>query len=72
MDPVEVRFEAFGLGRMEIEHGEKDNIQIPYDILKDLAEMYHSDTEDLMKPFIKGLLSRLRKRDDKESSPTDK
>ena len=56
LDPVEVRIEAYGLGRMISLHSEKESIQIPYDILEYLAERYHLKTEDLMKPFVKGLL----------------
>ena len=42
--------------------------QIPYDILKYLAEKYHLKTEDLMKPFVKGLLTGLDEQDSKESA----
>ncbi len=63
LDPIEVRIEAYGLGRMMSQHGERDSIQIPYDILKYLAERYHLETEDLMKPFVKGLLMGLSEQD---------
>ena len=67
LDPVEVRIEAYGLGMMESQYGEKNNFQIPYDILTSLAEMYHLDTEDLMKPFVKGLMVGLKDQNDKEN-----
>ena len=35
----------------------------PFDILVYLAERYHLKTEDLMKPFVKGLLTELKDRD---------
>lgn len=44
LDPVEVRIEAYGLGRMAGQYGEKDIVQIPYDILEYLSEKYHLET----------------------------
>ncbi|MBR1913496.1 MAG: hypothetical protein IJ827_01565, partial [Lachnospiraceae bacterium] len=62
LDPIEVRIESYGLGRMAGQYSEKNNIEIPYDILVYLAERYHLKTEDLMKPFVKGLLTELKDR----------
>ena len=51
-------------------HSEKESIQIPFDILKYLAERYHLETGDMMKPFVKGLLIGLDEKDNgKESDP---
>ncbi len=69
LDPIEVRIEAYGLGRMASQHGEKDSVQIPFDILNYLARRYHLETEDLMKPFVKGLLIGFRERNDNEVNP---
>jgi len=63
LEPVEVRIEAYGLGRMAGEYGEKNNIQIPCDILDYLARRYHLETEDLMKPFVKGFMIELQDRE---------
>ena len=63
MDPIEVRIEAFGIGRMAAQSGEKNNFQIPYDILAYLAERYELETEDLINPFVKGLTTELKYRD---------
>lgn len=65
LDPIEVRIEAYGLGRMISRHSDEQSIQIPYDILKFLAERYHLKTEDLMKPFVKGLLMGLDEKNSK-------
>lgn len=62
MDPIEVRIEAYGIGRMVGQGREKNSIQIPYDILEYLADRYRLKIEDLMKPFIKGLLIELKER----------
>lgn len=59
LDPVEVRIEAYGLGRMAARHSDENGVQIPYDILKNLADRYHMDPEDLMRPFVKGLMTGL-------------
>ena len=70
LDPVEVRIEAYEFGRMASQHGGKDSVQIPYDILNYLAERYHFETEDLMKPLVKGLIIGFRERNNKESGST--
>lgn len=62
LDPVEVKIEAYAMGRMAGQYGEKNNIQIPYDILMDLAARYHVETEDLMKAFVKGFLTEFKER----------
>lgn len=66
LDPIEVRIEAYGFGRMASQYGEKNSIEIPFDILKDLAERYHLKTADLMKPFVTGLLTGLVEKNSKE------
>lgn len=61
-DPVELRIEAYGLGVMIGLKGEKNNIQIPYDILEHLAKMYQLPVNDLLKPFMNGLINGLNER----------
>ena len=65
LDPVEVRIEAFGIGRMAGSCSEKNSVQIPYDIISFLAERYGLQTEKLMKPFLKGLVTELNDRKDR-------
>ena len=55
LDPVEVKIEAFGMGRMAAQYGEEGRIQVPYDILAYLAQKYRVDAEELMRAFDKGL-----------------
>ena len=64
LEPIEVRIEAYGLGLMAGQRSDKNGIQIPYDILTFLAKKYGMDPEDLMKPFMKGLMTELKERDD--------
>ena len=66
MDPIEVRIEAYGIGQMAGRSSEKNIILIPYDILKYLADRYHLKIEDLMNPFITGLLIELKERNREE------
>ena len=67
MDPVEVRIEAYGIGRMAGRSREINSIRIPFDILKYIADKYHLKIEDLMKPFIKGLLMELKESNGEEN-----
>ena len=62
MIPVEVRIEAYGLGRMTGLRGEKNNISIPYDIFEYLAEKYHIPVIDLLNPFMKGVREGIKER----------
>ena len=64
LEPIEVRIEAYGLGLMAGQRSDKNGIQIPYDILTFLAKKNGMDPEDLMKPFMKGLMTELKERDD--------
>lgn len=61
-DPIEVRIEAYGLGVMIGLHGEKNNIQVPYDILEYLAEKYQLNVDNLTKPFMTGVLNGIKER----------
>ena len=62
-DPVEVLIEAYGLGRMTGLSGEKNSIQIPFDILEQLAEKYKLNPDDLVRPFVTGLRNGLKERE---------
>ena len=62
-DPIEVKIEAYGMGRMAAQYGEGTNIQIPYDILTDLATMCNMDTEELMRPFTTGMMVECKNRE---------
>ena len=63
LEPIEVRIEALGMGMMAGRCSEKNNIQIPYDILGELAQKYNMETEDLIKPFVKGLMIELNEQE---------
>ena len=62
LDPIEVRIEAYGMGRAAAQYGEESDVRIPMDILDDLAKRYHLDTEDLLNAFVKGLEVERRER----------
>ena len=55
LDPVEVNIEIYGLGRFYGLHGEKNGLDIPYDILEDLANKYHMDVYSMIRVYVKGL-----------------
>ena len=62
LDPIEVRIEAFGMGRAAARSDEDNNVQIPYDILTTLSVRYGVDREELMRAFVKGLTFEQRDR----------
>ena len=61
-DPIEVRIEAYGMGRMAAQYGEEADIPIPYDILTALANRYRMDPEELARAFTVGLLLERKNR----------
>ncbi|MBQ7172417.1 MAG: hypothetical protein IJR89_09105 [Clostridia bacterium] len=63
LDPIEVKIEAFGMGRMAAQYADENDVRIPYDILSALAGMYRIDTEDLMRSFAKGLMMERKDRE---------
>ena len=62
-DSSEVCMEAYNLGVMIGLKGEKNNIQIPYDVLEYLAKKYGLNVDELTKPFMKGIMDGLKGRD---------
>ena len=52
---VDIKIEAYGLGRFNGLRGNISDMTIPVDILRDLAEKYRISTGDLMRSYIKGL-----------------
>jgi hypothetical protein len=64
LDPIEVKIEAYGMGRMAADYDEESNIQVPYDILTYLANRYDIDPEDLMRAFVKGMVIERKNRGD--------
>ena len=63
LDPVEVKTEAYGLGRMTGRTGEKNCIRVPLDILETLAEKYDLEPDDLLRPFMTGMKVGIRERE---------
>ena len=62
-DSSEVCGEAYSLGVMIGLKGEKNNIQIPYDVLEYLAQKYELNVDELTKPFMKGIMDGLKDRE---------
>ena len=65
VDPIEVRIEAYGLGRMAGMSGDATGIQVPLDILDELAKKCGLKTDDLIRPYMTGVLNGRKERDDK-------
>ena len=62
-DSSEVCMEAYNLGVMIGLKGEKNNIQIPYDVLEYLAKKCGLNVDELTKQFMKGIMDGLKDRD---------
>ena len=56
-DPVEIRIEAYGLGRMAGLTGKESDITIPLDILDFFAERYRLNVNDLIRAYTTGFLN---------------
>ena len=69
LDPIEAKIEAYGMGAAAARSGDENSVQIPWDILTDLAKRYHLDMEDLTSAFVKGLMVE---RKDREKKNPDK
>ena len=55
-EPVEARTEAYGLGRTDGMNSEGKNMQIPLDILEQLAQRCGLDRDELIRPYVTGFL----------------
>ena len=62
LSSIEIKIEAYGLGRHTGFHEEITNITVPFDIFYDLAGRYDVTVEELANAFNKGLLGGLAER----------
>lgn len=56
MDPVEIRIELYGLGRYMGAHEDEHFAVLPLDIIRMLGDRYRLSEEELIRPYIRGLL----------------
>jgi len=56
VNPVEIKIELFGLGRYMGSKEEPGNATLPLDIIELIADKYGLGREELIKPYIKGLM----------------
>ena len=57
IDSIEAKIEAYGLGNMMSNAEDKNNIVVPMDILEYIAQKTNVKTEDLIKSYIKGVIT---------------
>lgn len=62
MDPVEIRIELYGLGRYMGVHEDEHFAVLPLDIIHMLCDRYHLTEEELIRPYIRGLLDARNER----------
>ena len=60
--PIEVKIEAYGLGMMAGRIREESSAQIYFDILEHMAEMYQMDIDELVKPYMAGVMVSRKER----------
>lgn len=65
IDSIEAKIEAYGLGNMMSQVRDENSIIIPLDILKHLAKKSHINTEDLINPYIGGLMNSQKEKNKK-------
>ena len=66
MSPVELRVEAFGLGRYMGVHCDHHDLVIPVDIFEMMAKKYDVTLGELSKAFVKGAMDAIREREGKQ------
>ena len=57
--PAEIKMELFGLGRYMGRFENKYYASLPLDIIHIISEKYHIDKEELIKPFVKGMMDSI-------------
>ena len=62
-EPVEIKVEAFGLGRYDGKHGESNSINMPLEILEAMSEKYSLSMDELLRAYSKGVTGGLKERE---------
>ena len=57
IDPIEAKIEAYGLGNMMSQINNKNSTVIPLDILGYIAKKANMDVNELIMPYVKGLIN---------------
>ena len=60
--PVEINIEMFGLGRYMGKHADTEFVELPLELIRLIAGRYSLETEDLIRPYIKGFLDSLKEK----------
>ena len=64
LSPIEIKIEAYGLGRYTGMHDEDTNIVLPVDIFRRCEERYDVTIDELARAFSKGVADGLKERSD--------
>ncbi len=59
VSPAEIKIELFGLGRYMGRHEDSCNAALPLDIIELIANKYGLSREELIRPYIKGLMDSI-------------
>ena len=61
-DPIEIKIELYGLGRVAGLCAVKERIQLPFDIFDYFTEKYKLNRDELTKPYLTGFMNGLREK----------
>ena len=62
VNPVEINIEIFGLGRYMGRHADAEYVELPLELIDNIADRYHVKTEELIRPYMRGFLDSLKDR----------
>lgn len=60
VSPAEIKIELFGLGRYMGRHEDSCNAALPLDIIELIANKYGLSKEELIRPYLKGLMDSIK------------
>ncbi|MBR2186573.1 MAG: hypothetical protein IJ857_04480 [Lachnospiraceae bacterium] len=60
VSPAEIKIELFGLGRYMGRHEDSSNAALPLDIIELIANKYGLSKEELIRPYLKGLMDSIK------------
>ena len=60
VSPAEIKIELFGLGRYMGRHEDSCNATLPLDIIELIANKYGLSKEELIRPYLKGLMDSIK------------
>ena len=67
VNPLEINIEMFGLGRYMGKHADREFVELPLNLINQIAVRYGLKTEDLIKPYTRGFLDSVKDREEQQA-----